>query len=121
MKKNMRAGTRGVLMLTLFLFPFFLAAHCRPHKQQQEQMQIHGGTARGGGGAHSRTNTNTTGDESKLVLKFCTVRVCPGYMWCYCCMTEKPEPRCYHTMEMCQAACPVCNPKCPPIQLPIAA
>ncbi|KAJ1254686.1 hypothetical protein BS78_K003300 [Paspalum vaginatum] len=103
-------------MLMLFLFAPVPAADCRPHKRQQQQqkMQIHGGTERGGSG-----NTNTAVDESKLVLQFCTVNLCPGTQWCYCCMTEKPEPRCYHTMKMCKAVCPVCNPKCPPVRLPI--
>ncbi|KAJ1277957.1 hypothetical protein BS78_04G042700 [Paspalum vaginatum] len=94
----MREETRGVLMLTMFFFAFVPAAHCK-----------------GGGGAYSRTNTNTTIHESKLVLKFCTVNLCPGDMWCYCCMTEKPEPRCYATVELCKAACPACNPKCPSV------
>ncbi|KAJ1254687.1 hypothetical protein BS78_K003400 [Paspalum vaginatum] len=85
----MREETRGVLMLTMFFC-------IRPSRAL-------------------RTNTNTTIDESKLVLKFCTVNLCPGDMWCYCCMTEKPEPRCYATVELCKAACPACNPKCPSV------
>nr|TKW23754.1 hypothetical protein SEVIR_3G007400v2 [Setaria viridis] len=29
---------------------------------------------------------------------------------------SKPEQLCYDTMHECQVACPVCKPKCPPVQ-----
>nr|TKV97859.1 hypothetical protein SEVIR_9G522200v2 [Setaria viridis] len=39
---------------------------------------------------------------------------CDSKHECYCCINERPEPYCYDTWDECKAACPTCNPKCPP-------
>ncbi|KAJ1280340.1 hypothetical protein BS78_04G224400 [Paspalum vaginatum] len=106
--KNMK-NKCGVLVLTLFLFAF--EAQCRPHKLQ---LQLHDGrdARRGQQAYYSITNT-TVDDESKLILRFCTIDACPGVsgLGCYCCMMIN---KCYSTREECWANCPTCNPKCPP-------
>ena len=52
-------------------------------------------------------------DVSNVVLNFCQARQCPKHV-CYCCLTVLPKVMCYDTVDECRAACPTCNPKCPP-------
>ncbi|KAG0541957.1 hypothetical protein BDA96_02G061000 [Sorghum bicolor] len=61
------------------------------------------------------TSDDASRDDSsnKVYLKFCTDNYC-NYKACYCCLTDLPHPRCYYTREECKAACPACNPQCPP-------
>ncbi|RCV46234.1 hypothetical protein SETIT_9G516000v2 [Setaria italica] len=53
-------------------------------------------------------------DGSKVALVFCGRVRCEPKHLCYCCMTEKPGPLCYDTLDECRAVCPSCNPTCPP-------
>ncbi|WVZ92621.1 hypothetical protein U9M48_038670 [Paspalum notatum var. saurae] len=109
--KNNKRNMCGVLMFTLFLFAF--VAQGRPHKQQQ--LHVVGTPRRGQQQVyHSLTNA-TVDDERKVVLKFCTTNTCKGFTTCYCCLNLKPHPKCYVTLTQCQAVCPTCNPKCPPV------
>ncbi|CAL4917304.1 unnamed protein product [Urochloa decumbens] len=102
---NMR-NRCGALILMFFLLAF--PAQCRPHHQQLDA------------GAARRRVTNATLDESKVVVVFCSEFQCyteeafpTKERNCYCCLNQKPEV-CYDTWNDCQAACPSCNPKCPP-------
>lgn len=67
---------------------------------------------------------STTLDEGKFKVKFCILKLCPvdratfarastTYEDCYCCMNGEPPLLCYDTMDICQAICPTCNPRCP--------
>nr|TKW04694.1 hypothetical protein SEVIR_7G125901v2 [Setaria viridis] len=49
-------------------------------------------------------------DQSNVYLKFCSLFSCGKYD-CYCCMGKRP---CYGSWDECRAACPTCNPQCPP-------
>ncbi|WVZ78192.1 hypothetical protein U9M48_025943 [Paspalum notatum var. saurae] len=111
--RNKQCGVLLMLLTVLFLI-FALSAQCRPHnnKQQQLHVVVAAGTASSRRG-QQQANT-TVDDESKLVLKFCTLETCEGHVPCYCCQTLKPYPDCYEELKDCQAVCPPCNPKCPP-------
>jgi hypothetical protein len=67
---------------------------------------------------------STTLDEGKFKVKFCILKLClvdratfarasTTYEDCYCCMNGEPPLLCYDTMDICQAICPTCNPRCP--------
>jgi hypothetical protein len=50
-------------------------------------------------------------DQSNAYLKFCWLYICGGKYDCYCCMGNE---HCYYSWNDCRAACPTCNPQCPP-------
>lgn len=62
--------------------------------------------------AHSFT---TLDGERKFTMILCSALRCDdfGHGWqdYYCCLQKQ---KCYETMEVCRANCPLCNPKCTP-------
>nr|TKW06979.1 hypothetical protein SEVIR_7G276800v2 [Setaria viridis] len=69
--------------------------------------------------ANTTTNASegkSTSSEDKFVLIFCIITDnCDPNGNCNCCENQRPnQPKCFRTLEQCQANCPACNPHCPP-------
>ncbi|OEL36523.1 hypothetical protein BAE44_0002458 [Dichanthelium oligosanthes] len=59
-------------------------------------------------------NSTSPDEGNKIYLKLCEEYSCDGII-CFCCLNQTPRPYCYTVWKECQAACPTCNPKCPPL------
>ncbi|KAL6643362.1 hypothetical protein ACP70R_019027 [Stipagrostis hirtigluma subsp. patula] len=107
---SMRGG-KGVMVILFVLLSGCLAlpAQCYP-----DLSEATGRMSNPSGLTTSSSNTSKAGDERKITLKFCTSNRCGKFGVCYCCQNSV---HCYYTRDACKAACPACNPDCPPLPL----